>query len=141
MGLYLEARLLWQLLRSFALMSNIHNLLMDSSRQAVKPTHGKRGLRFPNQCFRSTRRSSPILELSAYLIANGSAAGPGLTHGATRREDQPAWGLTCAAHRHHFTEQWLDSLRCGRWWYVAVLFASRSWAAERGTKYLLRPAL
>ena len=27
-----------------------------------------------------------------------------------RREDQPACGLMCAAHRHHFMEQWFASL-------------------------------
>jgi hypothetical protein len=66
--------------------------------------------------------------------------GSGLNHGPPEDEDHPACGLMCAAHRHHFTEQWFDSLRCGRWWYVAHLFASRSWA-ERGTKCLLTPAL
>jgi len=116
-------------------------IYVEYSQSASQAHASQKGLTLPEPVFPQypEKLANPGLERVSYCEWFGS--GPGLNHGATRREDQPAWGLTCAAHRHHFTEQWLDSLRCGRWWYVAVLFASRSWAAERGTKYLLRPAL
>jgi hypothetical protein len=79
-----------------------------------------------------------VLERVSYCEWFGSGARAEPPGHQKRRP--PACGLMCAAHRHHFTEQWFDSLRCGRWWYVAHLFASRSWA-ERGTKYLLRAPL
>ena len=62
--------------RSFALMSNIHNLLMDSSRQPVKPTSSQKGLTLAEPVFPQypEKLANPGLERVSYCEWFGSGA-------------------------------------------------------------------